>query len=103
MICSFNNFLYSDYREEEDDDDDENNDHSEEEDVLCDMRSESDRLSPNFDDDNKSRFTEYSMTSSVIRRNAQLSLLDDRFEQVCHLKNKLSVTFQIKAQVLYYS
>ena len=26
------------------------------------------------------RFTEYSMSSSVIRRNDQLSLLDDRFE-----------------------
>ena len=28
----------------------------------------------------KSRFTEYSMSSSVIRRNQQLSMLDDRFE-----------------------
>ena len=46
------------------------------------MRSDSGHLSPDFNDDNKSRFTEYSMTSSVIRRNAQLSLLDDRFEQV---------------------
>lgn len=45
------------------------------------MRSGSDKFSPDFDD-NKSRFTEYSMTSSVIRRNEQLSLLDDRFEQV---------------------
>jgi protein LTV1 len=33
------------------------------------------------DDENKSRFTEYSMSSSVIRRNEQLSLLDDRFEK----------------------
>lgn len=32
-------------------------------------------------DETKSRFTEYSMTSSVIRRNEQLSLLDDRFEK----------------------
>ncbi|KAL1139257.1 hypothetical protein AAG570_006243 [Ranatra chinensis] len=30
----------------------------------------------------KSRFTEYSMTSSVIRRNEQLTLLDDRFEEI---------------------
>ncbi|CAH1977533.1 unnamed protein product [Acanthoscelides obtectus] len=30
----------------------------------------------------KSRFTNYSMTSSVIRRNDQLSLLDDRFEKM---------------------
>jgi protein LTV1 len=54
----------------------------EDDDVLCDMRSDSGQRSPNFNDDTKSRFTEYSMTSSVIRRNAQLSLLDDRFEQV---------------------
>jgi len=45
-----------------------------------------DRLAPlmrnkRFDDEEtKSRFTEYSMSSSVIRRNEQLSLLDDRFE-----------------------
>jgi len=37
-----------------------------------------------FDDleETKSRFTEYSMTSSVIRRNDQLTLLDDRFEKL---------------------
>lgn len=36
----------------------------------------------NFDDEEtKSRFTEYSMSSSVIRRNEQLTLLDDRFEK----------------------
>lgn len=36
----------------------------------------------NFDkEETKSRFTEYSMSSSVIRRNAQLTLLDDRFEK----------------------
>ncbi|ALC40665.1 CG7686 [Drosophila busckii] len=46
-----------------------------------------DRLGPlmrqrRFDDEEvKSRFTEYSMSSSVIRRNEQLSLLDDRFEE----------------------
>ncbi|SPP74165.1 protein LTV1 homolog [Drosophila guanche] len=46
-----------------------------------------DRLAPlmrerRFDDEEvKSRFTEYSMSSSVIRRNEQLSLLDDRFEK----------------------
>lgn len=33
------------------------------------------------DEETKSRFTEYSMSSSVIRRNQQLSLLDDRFEK----------------------
>lgn len=36
----------------------------------------------NFDgEETKSRFTEYSMSSSVMRRNEQLSLLDDRFEK----------------------
>ena len=36
-----------------------------------------------MDEETKSRFTEYSLTSSVMRRNEQLSLLDDRFEKVC--------------------
>jgi protein LTV1 len=37
---------------------------------------------PKFtDEETKSRFTEYSMTSSVIRRNEQLTLLDDKFEK----------------------
>ncbi|XP_040043126.2 protein LTV1 homolog [Gasterosteus aculeatus] len=34
-----------------------------------------------MDEETKSRFTEYSMTSSVMRRNEQLTLLDDRFEK----------------------
>lgn len=33
-------------------------------------------------DDTKSRFTDYSMSSSIIRRNENLKLLDDQFEQV---------------------
>ncbi|KAG7493009.1 hypothetical protein MATL_G00020740 [Megalops atlanticus] len=33
------------------------------------------------DEETKSRFTEYSLTSSVMRRNEQLTLLDDRFEK----------------------
>lgn len=33
-------------------------------------------------EETKSRFTNYSMTSSVMRRNEQLSLLDERFEKV---------------------
>nr|CAG4651948.1 EOG090X08PQ [Triops cancriformis] len=44
------------------------------------------RFSPvGFDDDEeetRSRFTEYSMSSSVMRRNDQLTLLDDRFEKL---------------------
>lgn len=35
-----------------------------------------------WEEETKSRFTEYSMTSSVMRRNAQLTLHDERFEKV---------------------
>ncbi|XP_061840325.2 protein LTV1 homolog [Nerophis lumbriciformis] len=35
-----------------------------------------------LDEETKSRFTEYSLTSSVMRRSEQLTLLDDRFEQM---------------------
>lgn len=34
------------------------------------------------EEETKSRFTEYSMSSSVMRRNEQLTLLDDKFETV---------------------
>lgn len=34
------------------------------------------------DEETKSRFTEYSMSSSVMRRNEQLTLLDDKFEKM---------------------
>ncbi|XP_034949649.1 protein LTV1 homolog [Chelonus insularis] len=34
------------------------------------------------DEETKSRFTEYSMSSSVIKRNEQLTLLDDKFEKM---------------------
>jgi len=34
-----------------------------------------------MEEETKSRFTEYSMSSSVIRRNAQLTILDDKFEE----------------------
>lgn len=33
-------------------------------------------------EETKSRFTEFSMSSSVVPRNDQLTLLDDRFEKV---------------------
>ncbi|XP_057700544.1 protein LTV1 homolog isoform X1 [Corythoichthys intestinalis] len=36
---------------------------------------------PFDEEETRTRFTEYSMTSSVMRRNEQLSLLDDRFEK----------------------
>jgi protein LTV1 len=32
-------------------------------------------------EETRSRFTAYSMSSSVIRRNKELSLLDDKFEK----------------------
>lgn len=35
-----------------------------------------------MDEETRSRFTNYSITSSVMRRNEQLTLLDDRFEKV---------------------
>ncbi|XP_038673043.1 protein LTV1 homolog isoform X2 [Scyliorhinus canicula] len=37
---------------------------------------------PFLEEETRSRFTTYSMTSSVIRRNEQLTLLDDRFEKL---------------------
>lgn len=43
-------------------------------------------------EETKSRFTNYSMTSSVIRRNDQLTLLDDRFEKVS-VNFKISVVY----------
>ena len=33
------------------------------------------------EEETKTRFTNYSMSSSVIRRNKELSLLDDKFEK----------------------
>lgn len=36
------------------------------------------------EEETKSRFTEYSMSSSVMRRNNQLELLDDKFEKVTY-------------------
>lgn len=41
------------------------------------------------EEETKSRFTQYSMSSSVIRRNEQLTLLDDKFEKVCNEKYTL--------------
>lgn len=82
-------------------DDDYADDHGEsdeeEEDMVGDLRSEDDdRFPSDFDDvEKKSRFTEYSMTSSVIRRNDQLTLLDDRFEKVSR-----KVCYEGKEQLL---
>lgn len=52
-------------------------DEGEERDLVRELRN-----MKRFDnEETKSRFTEYSMSSSVIRRNEQLTLLDDRFEK----------------------
>jgi len=59
-------------------------------DELEDINEESDQYdSEAYDDvgslnndDTKSRFTDYSMSSSIIRRNENLKLIDDQFEQV---------------------
>ncbi|XP_068606830.1 protein LTV1 homolog [Brachionichthys hirsutus] len=70
---------------EDDDDDDEWEDTDEEcnsEDGLSgDEGSDEDGECLFMDEETKSRFTEYSLTSSVMRRNDQLSFLDDRFEK----------------------
>lgn len=79
--------------EEEDDDDDEWEDADDEEEGDFDSEGglsdgERDGRVGEFlfaDEETKSRFTEYSMTSSVMRRNEQLTLLDDRFEKVTYL------------------
>jgi len=70
-----------------DEDDNESNYSDEAEDSLGSLRGEKRLNFPDFsdndsDDENKSRFTNYSMSSSVVRRNKQLLLVDDRFEKV---------------------
>lgn len=65
----------SDFSGDEEDEDEEGE--GEERDLVRELRN-----LKRFDgEETKSRFTEYSMSSSVIRRNEQLSLLDDRFEK----------------------
>lgn len=72
-----------DYSEEEDQDfdSDELNDSELDDDELMDRLGPLMRNSRFANEETKSQFTEYSMSSSVIRRNEQLSLLDDRFEK----------------------
>ena len=45
---------------------------------------EDDDFDPFAELETKTRFTNYSMSSSVIRRNKGLSDLDDQFEKVCN-------------------
>ncbi|XP_028462225.1 protein LTV1 homolog [Perca flavescens] len=76
------------YSDDDDDDDDEWEDTDSEGDFDSEGGFSGDENTegrgPEFlfmDEETKSRFTEYSMTSSVMRRNEQLTLLDDRFEK----------------------
>lgn len=78
--------LFDEFTEESDEDestDVSSNGHmevsDEEQDEVCSLNG------PQYtfkDEETKSRFTEYSMSSSVMRRNKQLTLLDDKFEQM---------------------
>lgn len=70
-------------KEDDDDDDDDWEDTDDEEDFDSDggFSDEGAREFLFEDEETKTRFTEYSMTSSVMRRNEQLTLLDDRFEK----------------------
>lgn len=52
-----------------------------------------------WEEETKSRFTEYSMTSSVMRRNEQLTLHDERFEKVRAWKMSLSSVFPAKREI----
>lgn len=80
-ICSSNAKVFShsklhSHSEERDEDDMSSNFSGDEDD------DEVGSLQSFSDDDNKTRFTNYSMSSSVIRRNEGLTLIDDKFEQV---------------------
>lgn len=69
----------NDYFDENDEDNYEYSDYNSE--GLDDVRSLGSEQSFSKEE-TKSRFTNYSMTSSVMRRNDQLTLLDDRFEKM---------------------
>lgn len=85
-LFSFYDFLCFCDRGDEDDDEWEDTDEEDEFDSEGEVSGEDDdgggREFLFMDEETKSRFTEYSLTSSVMRRNEQLSLLDDRFEKV---------------------
>lgn len=58
---------------------DEMEDEDEDRDTICSMEGPQYSFS---DEETKSHFTNYSMSSSVVARNKQLTLLDDRFEKM---------------------
>ena len=86
-FCSPFHYRISEEEDSEDDDEDEDSEEESGEDFDSD---ELDDIDDDYNDDQrtynseetKSRFTSYSLTSSVIRRTEGLSLLDDRFEKV---------------------
>jgi len=71
---------YESDAEDEDSDNDEYESYDSDE-ALDDVPSLEGGFSNFSDEETKSKFTSYSMSSSVIRRNDQLSLLDDKFEK----------------------
>ncbi|XP_035721445.1 protein LTV1 homolog [Vespa mandarinia] len=74
---------YEDEFSEEEDTDASSNGHmelsDEERDELCSLNGPQHSFK---DEETKSRFTEYSMSSSVMRRNEQLALLDEKFDKL---------------------
>ncbi|RXM96097.1 Protein LTV1-like [Acipenser ruthenus] len=85
-----NDFVDSDEDEWEDTDEDQSDDEGENansDGLLSDEGSQFESRDGKMkefmfmNEETKSRFTEYSITSSVIRRNEQLTLLDDRFDK----------------------
>lgn len=73
--------LFSDDDDEKDNEHD-GGDHSDYEDEEMDSLGSLDGPQYSFqDEETKSQFTNYSMSSSVVRRNKQLLLVDDRFEK----------------------
>ena len=76
--------LEREYDSEVDEEGDDNNDDYESYDsdeALDDVPSLEGGFSNFSDEETKSKFTSYSMSSSVIRRNEGLSTLDDKFEK----------------------
>jgi len=73
--CDDDDEYYTDEGDEDEDDDDVSSNEAD--------FSENDFSDDEFiDAETKTRFTNYSMTSSVIRRNEGLTMLDDRFEKI---------------------
>lgn len=68
-------------QDDDDEDDDDEDDEESGEDYDSDDLDDDDQKSF-ASEETKSRFTSYSMTSSVIKRNEGLTLLDDRFEKI---------------------